>query len=124
MTTLARLLEPARSIVGVHLGSCNLGQPRLLKRLAHRTPVRWIAAYDKEVPWLESTALDMLFWSWIYSGVPRAKRSRRLTPEAAAHELYSRFNYSRDMGFRVLHRARLEEPFTSSWDSWSPPPGR
>ena len=119
MATLGRLLEPARSLVGVHLGSCNLGQPRFLRRLAEKTPVRWIAAYDKEVPWLESTALDMLFCSCIYSGVPRAQRSRRLTPQAAAHELYARFNYSREMGFRVMYRERPGEPFTASRDSWS-----
>ena len=118
---LTRALKPARSIVGLHIGSCNLGQPAILKKLARNTSLQWVAAYDQEVPWLESTSLDLLFWSWIYAGAPRARRSRRLTPEAAAHELYARFNYAREMGFRVVFRDGGSGGVTSSWESWSPP---
>jgi hypothetical protein len=117
---LASGVRSAKSIVGLHLGSCNLGQPAILNELIRKTSVDWVAAYDQEVPWLESTALDLLFWSWIYAGAPRAKRSRRLTPESAAHELYARFNYAREMGFRVVYRlpgGRL----ASSWDTWKTP---
>ena len=118
---LARSLEPAKSIVGLHIGSCNLGQPSILNKLARGTSLQWVAAYDQEVPWLESTSLDLLFWSWIYAGAPRARRSRRLTPEAAAHELYARFNYAREMGFRVVFRRPGPGGIASSWDTWSPP---
>lgn len=120
LRSLARSLEPARSIVGLHIGSCNLGQPSNLAKLAGKTSLDWIAAYDQEVPWLESTSLDLLFWSWIYAGAPRAKRSRRLTPEAAAHELYARFNYAREMGFRVVVRQPGGGGVVSSWDTWTP----
>jgi hypothetical protein len=123
MQSLTRILKPAKSIVGLHLGSCNLGQPALLEGLARKTPVQWVAAYDQEVPWLESTALDLLFWSWIYAGAPRPKRTRRLTPEAAAHELYDRFNYAREMGFRVVFRRPGSEGIASSWDTWNEPGG-
>jgi len=71
------------------------------------------------VPWLESTALDLLFWSWIYSGAPRAQRSRRLTPEAAAHELYEHFNVTAKMGFRVLWRDPTSKAIRSSWETWA-----
>ena len=118
MRTLSRILAPARSIVGLHLGSCNLGQPRFLESLLKKTPIDWVAAYDQEVPWLESTSLDLLFWSWIYAGAPRPKRSRRLTPEGAAHELYDRFQYAREMGFRVVFRGPGRR-MASSWNSWS-----
>jgi hypothetical protein len=118
---LTRALQPARSIVGLHIGSCNLGQPAILKKLARDTSVHWVAAYDQEVPWLESTSLDLLFWSWMYAGAPRAKRSRRLTPEHAAHELYARFNYAREMGFRVVFRDHAGGDIVSSWDTWIPP---
>jgi hypothetical protein len=120
VTALSRILKAAKSIVGLHLGSCNLGQPIILENLAMKTSLNWVAAYEQEVPWLESTALDLLFWSWIYAGAPRPRRSRKLTPEAAAHELYSRFNYARDMGFRVVYR----EPgggIGRSWDTWQRP---
>jgi hypothetical protein len=119
MKSLARILEPAKSIVGLHLGSCNLGQPAILEELARNTSIEWVAAYDKEVPWLESTALDLLFWSWVYAGIPRPKRVRRLTPESAAHELYARFNYAREMGFRVVFRSSGPDGIASSWDSWT-----
>ena len=121
--TLAKILAPAKSIVGLHLGSCNLGQPKILGQLARKTSVNWVAAYDQEVPWLESTALDLLFWSWIYAGVPRPTRNRRLSPEAAAHELYARFNYAREMGFRVVSRRPGKDGFASSWDTWNSPEG-
>jgi hypothetical protein len=120
LTKLARILKPAKSIVGLHLGSCNLGQPTILEELAHKTSIQWVAAYDQEVPWLESTALDLLFWSWIYAGAPRPKRTRRLTPEAAAHELYARFNYAREMGFRVVFRRPGPGGIASSWNTWTP----
>lgn len=119
IATLARILAPARSVVGVHLGSCNLGQPTILENLARKTSVEWVAAYEQEVPWLESTALDLLFWSWIYAGAPRPKRNRRLSPEAAAHELYARFNYALEMGFRVVSRLPGGGGISSSWDSWA-----
>ena len=122
--TLARILAPAKSIVGLHLGSCNLGQPKILEQLARKTSVSWVAAYDQEVPWLESTALDLLFWSWIYAGGPRPTRNRRLLPEAAAHELYARFNYAREMGFRVVFRRPGGRGFASSWDTWDDPEGK
>jgi hypothetical protein len=88
LESLARIVRPAKSIVGLHLGSCNLGQ---------------------------------LFWSWIYAGAPRPKRARRLTPELAAHELYARFNYAREMGFRVVSRRPGAGGITSSWDTWEEP---
>lgn len=119
IASLERILRPCRSIVGLHLGSCNLGQAEILEQLVAKTGVAWVAAYDGEVPWLESTALDLMFWSWIYAGAPRPKRSRRLSPEGAAHELYGRFQYSRQMGFRVAYRRAGRAGIGNSWDSWS-----
>jgi hypothetical protein len=117
---IGKILSHARSVVGLHLGSCNLGQPKILDDLANKTSLEWVAAYDQEVPWLESTAMDLLFWSWIYAGAPRPRRSRKLTPEAAAHELYSRFNYAREMGFRVVYRVSAGK-LGRAWDTWVPP---
>jgi hypothetical protein len=117
---LGKILSHAKSIVGLHLGSCNLGQPKILEDLAEKTSLDWVAAYDQEVPWLESTALDLLFWAWIYAGAPRPRRSRKLSPEAAAHELYSRFNYAREMGFRVVYR-QSGGGLGRSWDTWEGP---
>ncbi len=120
LVKLGKLLAKAHTLRGLHLGSCNLGQPKHIKALMKDTGLSWVAAYDQEVPWLESTTLDLLFWSWIYAGAPRAERSRYLTPETAAHELYSRFNYARQMGFRVIDRKRKDSALRSSWDTWQP----
>jgi len=117
---IGTILRQAKSIVGLHLGSCNLGQPKTLEDLAKKTSLDWVAAYEQEVPWLESTALDLLFWAWIYAGAPRAHRSRKLTPETAAHELYSRFNYAREMGFRVVYR-KPNGDLGRSWDTGEAP---
>ncbi len=118
IATLIKALKPATSVTGLHLGACSLGQPAILKKILKSCPLQWVAAYDQEVPWLESTALDLLFWSWIYAGAPRPQRSRRLTPEHAAHELYARFNVAREMGFRVIFRATESGPPVSSWETW------
>ena len=120
LSKLGKLLAKARTVHGLHLGSCNLGQPKSLETLMNETGLSWVAAYDQEVPWLESTTLDLLFWSWIYAGAPRAQRSRHLTPEGSAHELYSRFNYARQMGFRVLQRDDRDGTLRAAWDSWKP----
>ena len=121
LTKLGTILKAADSVAGLHLGACSIGKAALMKKVLKRTSLKWIAAYDREVPWLESTALDLLFWSWIYSGAPRPKRSRRLTPESAAHELYRGFNVAREMGFRVMFRDEDSDAITSSWDTWEAP---
>lgn len=118
---LTSAVKKASSVIGLHLGACSLGQPKVLVDMLKDTPITWVAAYDREVPWLESTMLDLLFWSWIYAGAPRARRSRRLSPEAAAHELYTRYNYARDMGFRVVFRKQGRRSPLSSWDTYVPP---
>jgi hypothetical protein len=117
---LIHSLRPAKNIVGLHLGACSLGQPPIMQEILKKTSISWVAAYDRDVPWLESTMLDLLFWSWIYEGAPRPHRSRRLSPEVAAHELYTRYNYSRDMGFRVVFRGPGKKGPVSSWDTYTP----
>jgi hypothetical protein len=117
ITKLSKALNAAPSVMGLHLGACSLGKSDLLEKLLKSTPLEWVAAYDQEVPWLESTALDLLFWSWIYAGAPRQKTSRRLTPEGAAQELYRRFNVAFDMGFRVISRGDGETGVVSSLDT-------
>ncbi len=116
--TLISILKNAPSIVGLHLGACSLGREPLLNEILKKTSLQWVAAYDREVPWMESTTLDLLFWSWIYIGIPRPKRVRRVSPEEAAHALYERFNYSREMGFRVVFRKQTGGPINSSWSTW------
>ena len=74
LSKLGKALREAPSVTGLHLGACSLGKTEILKKLLKDTPLEWVAAYDQEVPWLESTALDLLFWSWIYAGAPRPKR--------------------------------------------------
>ncbi|MBN2172387.1 MAG: hypothetical protein JW819_13790 [Candidatus Krumholzibacteriota bacterium] len=118
LEALAKMLAGVPSLAALHLGSCSLGQPRILEKLLGGTALRWVAAYAEEVPWLESTALDLLFWSWIYSGAPRLKRFRRLTPETAAHELYEHYNVSEKMGFRVYYRNAETGDIRSSWETW------
>jgi hypothetical protein len=113
---LLSIIAQARSLTGVHLGSCNLAKKHFSRKLLKSSNVKWVAAYRREIPWLESMALDLLFWNWIFSGVPRTKRSVRLSPAKAAREIYSGFSLARDMGFQVVHRKRGTRKVESSWE--------
>ena len=65
----------------------------------------WVAAYDQGGPLAgEHGARPALLVLDLRRSAARPNGPRRLTPEAAAHELYARFNYAREMGFRVVVR--------------------
>jgi len=64
--TVVDTLKKARSFQYVHFGSCLFGQEsnleELLKTCRH---IKWAAGYEKEVPWIQSTLFDILFWERI-----------------------------------------------------------
>lgn len=57
-------LDDARGkLAGLYFGSCSFGQPETLKKLlAQGNKLRWIAGYEKNVDFVESTAFDLLFF--------------------------------------------------------------
>jgi hypothetical protein len=53
---------------GLYLGACDVGTEAFARQLlgkggADTTPLAWVAGYCKKVEWLQSSALDFLFWS-------------------------------------------------------------
>jgi hypothetical protein len=67
------------AIAGLYFGSCLVGTPRNASFWLTETPTtghKWIAGYTKSVDWVDSSAVDMIFWSK-YLHERRTNRSRR-----------------------------------------------
>ena len=50
LTKLGTILKAADSVAGLHLGACSIGKAAVMKKVLKRTSLKWIAAYDREVP--------------------------------------------------------------------------
>lgn len=56
--------KPGSRITGLHLGSCLFATDELAAFMYERpVGLRWIAGYTEEVSWIESSALDLLFFN-------------------------------------------------------------
>ncbi|KAA2242093.1 hypothetical protein [Salinarimonas soli] len=59
-------------IRGLYLGSCYTGTKYLADFIfydgddGHDIPIKWLAGYSEEIDWIQSAALDLLFWSTFY----------------------------------------------------------
>ncbi len=63
------------AIEGLFFGSCLFGNEdnaSFLLGSDEKTTIKWVAGYTTSVDWMESSALDILFWSTFYgmSGTP------------------------------------------------------
>lgn len=68
---------PRNSLDGLYLGTCltaNCETVGVLKA----SPVCWIAGYSKKTDWLESTMLDMYFWTTYYSVEPSQNKAKHI----------------------------------------------
>ncbi len=117
-TTLVPILRKATSIRGVHLGSCALARSKLPRLLIGKTKVRWVAGYTKEVHWVESTLVDLLFLDWMYTGVPKGERTRWLGLAKTPAEIYRRFAVAEALGFTVFYRPKYAREIESSLLEW------
>ena len=115
---LVPILRKAPSIRGVHLGSCALARSDMPRRLIEKTKVRWVAGYTKEVHWLESTLVDLLFLDWMYTGVPKGERSWWLGLAKTPAEIYRRFAVAEALGFTVFYRPKYAREIESSLLEW------
>ncbi|MCX7584887.1 hypothetical protein [Phenylobacterium sp. 58.2.17] len=79
-THLANMLAKCGpALKGVYLGTCFSGREDLASFVLERCPdIKWIAGYSKEIDYVDSTALDMMFFSkWIASAGVGRRRLRR-----------------------------------------------
>jgi hypothetical protein len=115
---LIPIFRKAPSIVGMHFASCYLCDSDLPQRLVEKTPLKWVSGYTKEVDWLESTLIDLLFLHWMYIGVPRKQRARRLGVEKTPEEIYRKLEMSEALGFTVFYRPKYAREVESSLERW------
>jgi hypothetical protein len=115
---LIPILKKAPSVVGFHFGSCYISATDVPKQIVEKTDINWVSGYAKEVDWIESTLVDLLFLHWMYSGVPRAQRSRRLGIEKTPEEIYRKFEVAETLGFTVFYRPKYAREIESSLDRW------
>jgi hypothetical protein len=79
LRNMLRTANSAGSIAGLYFGSCLIATKRnaafwLTKR--PKTGLKWIAGYTESVDWVDSSAVDMIFWSK-YLHERRVNRSRK-----------------------------------------------
>jgi len=103
--SLVTVLRRVGGIEGIHLGCCEVGNPRNMARLLKRDrrrrtkPFRWVAGYREYIDWLDSMIVDMLFW-----------RALLVDPKhdawAAVRKTYREFPKARKLGFGVVMNGR------------------
>jgi hypothetical protein len=82
LRNMLRGANAARSIAGLYFGSCQivtLQNAAFWLTQKPRTGLQWVVGYTKSVDWVDSLAVDMIFWSKYLHGVPtccgRGKKS-------------------------------------------------
>lgn len=77
--TLVRAKQQRKSLRGLYLGCCDFGTVEMASKLFEKdiSPT-WIAGYSTEVDWLQSSALDMLFFSTLISPLRNGVRETEM----------------------------------------------
>lgn len=102
-TSVQNVLQAARNISSVHFGSCLFGSEKNLQQLLDAAPhLRWVAGYDKEVDWVDSTLFDILLWSRVES---RDKASYRKKTHTLVSEMIDQVEgLANQLGFHFQYR--------------------
>jgi len=92
------------AIEGLFFGSCLFGnEDNASFLLGSDTTIKWVAGYTTSVDWMESSALDILFWSTFYrkNGTPIERI------EATAKNISQMANgLIKDLGFQIYVRKK------------------
>ncbi len=98
-------LAEAPKIDYVHFGSCLFGNhgnlDRLMQQAAH---LRWAAGYDVEIPWIESMAFDLMFWSKVDGRCEDDETPRRQPHRGVTDLLGYASPLAEKLGFRFYYR--------------------
>ena len=136
---LEALVEHCRPGTGIGyiFGACDFVTPDTAKNFLLATGARFVAGYQKAIPWTESMLVDCLFLSYLLGGTMkwvRTKHGERVPPLAAtnnfqithsenpqkvAAQLYRDFSLAHDITFTLftLKRRRGRKPeLVSSFD--------
>jgi len=138
---LENLIEYCRPspTTGYIFGACDFVTPDTAKRFLEATSARFVAGYQKEIPWTESMLVDSLFLSYLLGGTMkwvRTKHGERVpplrqsvtfeithseNPQRVAGMLYRDFPLAHDITFSIfiLDRQRGRKPrLVSSFDTY------
>jgi len=138
---LENLIEYCRPspTTGYIFGACDFVTPDTAKKFLEATSARFVAGYQKEIPWTESMLVDSLFLSYLLGGTMkwvRTKHGERVpplrqtgtfeithseNPQRVAGMLYRDFPLAHDITFSAftLDRQRGRRPkLVSSFDTY------
>jgi hypothetical protein len=125
--------------LGYIFGACDFVTPDTARRFLVATGARFVAGYQKSIPWTESMLVDCLFLSYLLGGSMkwvRTKQGERIpplraredfevtqsdNPQKVAGRLYRDFPLAHDITFSCfnLDRARGREPrLVNSFDEY------
>ena len=80
-----KLFKAKGTFQGIYLAACFFGTgenlryllldpPQRGRKRRRKNPAKWVASYQTSVPWIESAALDLLFWQTLLDA-PKSKRA-------------------------------------------------
>lgn len=104
-------------LTGLYLGACDVGTEAFAKKLlgkvaADETPLTWVAGYCKKVEWLQSSALDFLFWSRFWTirrdGRRNPGNDKALILKTAADLQKIAGGLAEELGFEIFVRQGSE----------------
>ena len=75
LETLARHCRPSRN-TGYIFGACDFVTPDTARRFLVETGARFVAGYQKAIPWTESMLVDCLFLSYLVGGTMKWIRTK------------------------------------------------
>lgn len=137
LETVADHCRPSANL-GFVFGACDFLTPDTALSFLGRTGARFVAGYQKGIPWTESMLVDSLFLSYLLGGTMKWVKTRdgervpplRVTdtfqithsdnPQKVAAQLYRDFPLAHDITFTVftLNRRRGRRPeLVSSFDA-------
>lgn len=97
--TIINLLKSCKNISYVHFGSCDFGSENNLTQIMDEVKhLKWVAGYETEIDWLQSTLYDLLFWNSIMNSKNQVsdrvliKRVRNLINETEGLSNSLKFN--------------------------------
>ncbi len=104
--TINEALRKAKKISYVHFGSCLFGSQENLDTLLDTAKhLRWAAGYDQAVDWIDSMALDLMFWSRIGPRDKDDKAKKYLKTHTLAKGLIAEVpGLARNLGFHLSYR--------------------
>lgn len=113
LRNILRSCNKKGGVSGAYFGSCLIGTERNASFWLTETPttgLKWIGGYTESVDWIDSSAIDMIFWSK-YLHERKTNRSRRKGKKTelqmvqhAAHEMKKLMpTIFSELGFNIYH---------------------